>query len=106
MGGRGSASSVPRYTQKQKAMIDRLRKMANKYGYEDVKVKTDKSGTVSYEYTERKTVTHVHGGKMQSADKNDIYERVTKQSGKIMPDGLRKKNKPEISDKLIKRGKR
>ena len=106
MGGRGSASNVPRYTQKQKAMIDRLKKMADKYGYEDVKVKTDKSGAVSYEYTERKTVTKVHGGKMQSADKNDIYERLTKQSGKIMPDGLRKKNKTEVTDKLIKKGKR
>lgn len=106
MGGHGSVSNIARYTLKQKAMIDRLKKMADKYGYEDVKVKTDKSGTVSYEYTERKTVTHVHGGKMQSADKNDVYERLTKQSGKIMPDGLRKKNKPEIFDKIIKKGKR
>lgn len=106
MGGRGSVSNIARYTPKQKAMIDRLKKMADKYGYEDVKVKTDKSGAVNYQYTERKRVTKVYGGKMQSADKNDIYERTTKQSGKIMPDGLRKKNKPEIFDKIIKKGKR
>lgn len=66
----------------------------------------DKSGNVHYEYIERKRVTQVHTGKMQSPDKNDIYERVKKNSGVIMPDGLIKKNKSEYTDTLIKKGRR
>lgn len=80
--------------------------MAKKYGYEEVKIKMDKDGAVNYEFSTRRRVYEVHGGKMQSPDKNDIYERTEKQSGKIMPDGLRKKNKTKVTDRLIKRGKR
>ena len=106
MGGRRSASNITHYTAKQKARVDGLKRMAEKYGYKDVKIKMGKDGAVNYEYTEKKRVTKVHVGKMIDPAKNDIYERTTKQSGKIMPDGLRKKNKAEVTDKLIKSGKR
>lgn len=106
MGGRGSTSNISRYTPKQKVLVDRLKRMAKEYRYEDVKITMGKDGAVNYEFSTRKRVYGIHGGKMQSPDKNDIYERTEKQSGKIMPDGLRKKNKTEVTDKLIKKGKR
>lgn len=43
---------------------------------------------------------------MHSPEKNDIYERTEYYSGKIMRDGLRKKNKTVYTDVLVKRGKR
>lgn len=107
MGGRGSVSNIAHYTSKQKVLVDRLKKMAKEYGYEDVKFTMGKDGAVNYEYTEKRRVTEVHVGKMIDPSKDKIYERTTKQSGKIMPDGLRKKNKAEVTDKFIKRrGKR
>lgn len=107
MGGRGSTSNISRYTPKQKVLVDRLKRVAKEYGYEDVKITMGKDGAVNYKYTEKRRVTKVHAGKMIDPSKDKIYERTTKQSGKIMPDGLRKKNKAEVTDKFIKiRGKR
>lgn len=107
MGGRGSASNIAGYTPKQKVLVDRLKRMAKEYRYEDVKITMGKDGAVNYEYTEKRRVTKAHAGKMIDPSKDKIYERTTKQSGKIMPDGLRKKNKAEVTDKFIKiRGKR
>lgn len=103
MGGRGSASNITHYTAKQKARVDGLKRMAEKYGYKDVKIKMGKDGAVNYEYTEKKIVTKAHVGKMIDPAKDRIYERSTKQSGKIMPDGLKKKNKAEVTDRFIKR---
>lgn len=107
MGGRGSTSNISRYTPKQKVLVDRLKRMAKEYGYEDVKITMGKDGAVNYEYTEKRRVTKAHVGKMIDTSKDKIYERTTKQSGKIMPDGLRKKNRAEMTDRFIKRrGKR
>ena len=60
MGGRGSASNITHYTAKQKARVDGLKRMAEKYGYKDVKIKMGKDGAVNYEYTEKTRVTEVH----------------------------------------------
>lgn len=65
--------------------------MAKEYGYEDVKITMGKDGAANYEYTEKRRVTKAHVGKMIDPSKDKIYERTTKPSGKIMPDGLRKK---------------
>lgn len=107
MGGRASSSGLRGITQAQKKKVAGLYRVAKEFGYEDVKVNVTKDGIVHYEYTEKRRVTEVHVGKMIDSSKDKLYERTTKQSGKIMPDGLRKKNKAEVTDKFIKRrGKR
>lgn len=45
-------------------------------------------------------------GKMQDPTKNDVILRTTVESGKIMKDGLIKKNKSIKTEKIIKKGKR
>lgn len=56
MGWRGSVSNIAHYTSKQKVLVDRLKKMAKEYGYEDVKFTMGKDGAVNYEYTEKRRV--------------------------------------------------
>lgn len=81
------------------------RNAKNSERYSKPTFKKNKDGTVSYEYTVTRHVEYVHGGKMQSPDKNDIYKRTEYYSGKIFPDGLRKENKTTKEDVLIKKGR-
>lgn len=79
-----------------------LYRVAKEYGYEDVKVNVTKNGIVNYEWTEKRPVTKVHGINPQN---NIPYERTTIHSGKIMPDGLVKRNISEVIDQRVKKGK-
>lgn len=56
--------------------------------------------------TQATTVQKVHGGRMQSADKNDIYQRTKTHHGTIGKDGLVLRGKTTANDKLIKLGKK
>lgn len=112
MGGRGGSgglsSSISKATSEQKTKMNRLIKRNEKpnYGYSKPTFHMNKDGSVSYDYTVTRIVNEVHNSKMQSEDKNDVYERTEYYSGKIMKDGLIKKNKKTYKDVLIKRGKR
>lgn len=74
-------------------------------GYSQPSFKMNKDGSVSYKFTRTSIMQYVHGGKMQSPDKNDTYERTQYYSGMIMPDGLRKENKTIKEDILIRKGR-
>lgn len=104
MGSRGQ-SSRKGFTSAQKAKADNIKRQAEKRGYTDIKFKRNKDGEVEYSYTEKKNVQFVHGGKMISPDKNDLYERTIIHSGKIGKDGLIKRNKDEKTDVLLQRGR-
>lgn len=109
MGGRGSKSGGlgGNISEEQKRKMDRLVKRNEEYdNFSKPTFRRDKDGNIEYEYTDTKIVNKVHGGKMQSPDKNDIYKRVTIESGRIMKDGLVKKNKSVKTETLIKKGKR
>lgn len=111
MGGRGGASglsSVPRTTPEQNRIIGNIERVLERdsaQGYSKPTFKTNNDGSVSYEYTRTKTIENVHGGKMQSTEKNDIYERTEHYSGVIMRDGLRRANKTTKDDVLIRKGR-
>lgn len=109
MGGRGGSSglgSFSRATPEQTRLMNNLRKRNEKNDtYSQPTFKMNKDGSVSYEYTQKRIIHHVHGGKMQSEEKNDVYERTERYSGTIMPDGLRKQNKTTKEDVLIRKGR-
>ncbi|MBU5481733.1 hypothetical protein [Blautia sp. MSJ-19] len=105
MGGRGGSSGLSPSSEQQRLM-DGLKRRNEHYGWSVPKFGKNKDGSVSYEYTREKIVHHVHGGKMQGPEKNDIYRRTEVVTGKIMKDGLRRENKPVKTETLIKRGKR
>lgn len=104
MGSRGQ-SSRKGFTSAQKAKADNIKRQAEKRGYTDIKFKRNQDGEVEYSYTEKTNVQFVHGGKMISPDKNDLYERTIIHSGKIGKDGLIKRNKDEKTDVLLQRGR-
>lgn len=116
MGGRGSAGSVSnsmsKATSDQKTKMNRMQKrnkkynIPDKYEYSKPTFHMNKDGSVSYDYTIKRIVFEVHNSKMQSEDKNDVYERTEYYSGKIMKDGLIKKDKKKYKDVLIRKGKR
>lgn len=112
MGGRGSASGMPTgvSSEQRRLMNNLIRRNSNpknsKQEYSEPRFTKNKDGSVTYEYQKKRLVTKVHGGKMQSEEKNDIYERTETYSGKIMRDGLHRKNKSVYTDVLVKRGKR
>ena len=107
MGGRGGSSGFASVSPEQKRLMSNLQKRNAKYDmYSAPKFTKNKDGSVSYEYKKEQIINHVHGGKMQSAEKNDIYRRTEVITGKIMKDGLRRENKPIKTETLIKRGKR
>lgn len=107
MGGRGGSSGLLSASAKQKQIMNNLRKRNAKYDmYSEPKFYLNKDGSVSYEYKKEKIVNRVHGGKMQSEEKNDIYRRTEVITGKIMKDGLWRDNKPVKTEVLIKKGKR
>lgn len=107
MGGRGGSSGFASASPEQKFLMSNLQKRNAKYDmYSAPKFTKNKDGSVSYEYKKERIINRVHGGKMQSAEKNDIYRRTEIITGKIMKDGLRRENKPIKTETLIKRGKR
>lgn len=106
MGGRGGSSGFT-LSSEQKRLMNNLQKRNAKYDmYSAPKFTKNKDGSISYEYKKEQIINHVHGGKMQSTEKNDIYRRTEVITGKIMKDGLRRENKPIKTETLIKRGKR
>lgn len=108
MGGRGSSSGISGASPKQLRLMNNLVKRNAKEatrGGSKPKFTKNKDGSITYEYQIKHRTAKVHGGKMQSPEKNDIYERTEHYSGKIMQDGLRKKNKTVYTDVLVKRGK-
>lgn len=111
MGGRGGAvglSSTSRTTPEQNRIMGNMERVLERdsaHGYSKPTFKTNKDGSISYEYTRARTIEYVHGGKMQSQEKNDIYERTEHYSGVIMRDGLRRANKTTSDDVLIRKGR-
>ena len=69
------------------------------------KFKVRSDGIVEYSYTETRNYAHVHGGKMQSEEKNDIVERKTVFTGTIGTDGLLRKGQSSKEERIIKRGR-
>lgn len=110
MGGRGSPSGIssaspsPQQRRLMNNLVKRNAKEAAR-GFSNPKFTKNKDGSITYEYQIKHRTVKIHGGKMQSPEKNDIYERTEHYSGKIMRDGLRKKNKTVYTDVLVKRGK-
>lgn len=110
MGGRGSPSGIssaspsPQQRRLMNNLVKRNAKEAAR-GFSKPKFTKNKDGSITYEYQIKHRTVKIHGGKMQSPEKNDIYERTEHYSGKIMRDGLRKKNKTVYTDVLVKRGK-
>lgn len=88
-----------------KKKMNRLREIAPKNGYQNIKFSQNKDGTIDYTYERERDVVHVHGGKMQSPEKNDLYKRTEYYSGKIMKDGLIKRNLMTHEDVLVRKGK-
>ena len=100
-----------KYTEQQKARVDRFQSVLDNdtvRGYVKGTFKHSllDDGRVSYSYETRQRYERVHGGKMISPDKNDTVEKTTINSGYFGKDGLWIKNKPETTEKIIKRGKR
>jgi hypothetical protein len=109
MGGRGSDSGFRAgggVTQEQQTIMKRFEKKYPNLGYTKPTFKKQNDGFIAFEYSKTRVVTHVHGGKMQSPDKNDIYERTQTYRGKIGKDGLILRGDSTSVDKLINRGKR
>lgn len=105
MGGRGGNSGFLRPSNDQQKKMNRLREIAPKNGYQNIKFSQNKDGTIDYTYERERDVVHVHGGKMQSPEKNDLYKRTEYYSGKIMKDGLIKRNLMTHEDVLVRKGK-
>lgn len=106
MGARGSSGGISRATQAQKRIMSNISKSVQKNPENsDLSFKMLKNGDVEFTYTETRTITHVHGSKMQSEEKNDILKRVSVYHGTIGKDGLWRKNRKSKTETLIKKGK-
>ena len=107
MGGRGGSSGMRVATVQQHKMMENLKKRNEKYSeYSAPKFSMNKDGSVSYEYKKERLYTHVHGGKMRSPEKDDIYRRTEVITGKSMKDGLLREDKPVKTEVLVKKGRR
>lgn len=109
MGGRGGSSGIGVSPEQRRIMNNLIRRNSDPknvaYRYSEPRFTQNKDGSVTYEYQTKQTVYKVHNSKMQSEEKNDVYERTKTYSGKIMRDGLHRKNKSVYTDVLIKQGK-
>lgn len=109
MGGRGASSGVIRLqnaTTEQKRIMENIKNALTKRPESgNLKFTIDKSGVVLYAYTERRIYHKVHASKMASPEKEDIVERTTHHKGYVFKDGLRKEDRPESSENLIRRGR-
>ena len=107
MGGRGSGSSRGGWskvsgTARQTQLISNLTRIVKRdYNTEPTFTK-QKDGGIGYEYTKIQKFQDVGGGKFIDPRKNGMIEKTTIETGIIMPDGLIKKNKPQITKKIIK----
>ncbi len=99
---RGGGKATP---QQEKMMNNMKNRNANNSAFSEPTFKTNKDGTVSFEFTKKRIINYVHNSKMQSEDKNDVYERTEYHSGRIMKDGLLNQNKTTYEDVLIKKGR-
>lgn len=105
-GGRGASSGITvTRTVQQSAKINNITKAAKEYGYKNLKFTMDKDGIINYSFETTRIVYKVHNSKMQDPSKDDVYERTEYNSGKILRDGLIKRNKTEKNERLIKKGK-
>lgn len=100
-----------KYTDQQKARIDRFQSVldndtARGYVKGTFKHSLLDDGRVLYSYETKRNYVREHVGKMLSPDKADLIERTEINSGYFGKDGLWIKNKPETTEKIIKRGKR
>lgn len=93
MGGRGGAGGgLGRATKEQRRIMGNMRAAISKDAHKsapEFRVRSD--GVVEYTYTETRNYARVHGGKMQSEEKNDTVERKTVFTGTIGKDGLLRK---------------
>lgn len=109
MGGRGASSgviSLHNATTEQKRIMRNIRNSLTKRPESGgLKFTMDKNGVVRYTYTERRIYHKVHASKMASPEKDDIVERTTHHKGYVFKDGLRKEDRPESSEALIRRGR-
>lgn len=106
MGGRGGSSGFSYPTSEQQRRMNRLREIGQRDNYRNIQFERNRDGSIDFSYERQRRVEYVHGGKMQDPNKNDTYERTEYHTGKIMPDGLIKRNKTTKEDKLIRRGRR
>lgn len=106
MGSRGGASGFLSSTREQQRRMNRLREIGQSDNYQNIRFERNRDGSIDFSYQRQRRIGYVHGGKMQDPSKDDIYERTEYYTGKIMPDGLIKRNKTTREDKLIRRGRR
>lgn len=105
--GGGSTPSLSQATSEQNRIMNNMKKALSKRSIATApQFEMQADGDVAYKYSMVRKVEHVHDSKMQSPEKNDIYERTETYTGIIRPDGLRLKNKTTTNDILIKKGKR
>lgn len=107
MGGRGGAGGgLGRATSEQRRIMGNMSAAISEDVHKTApKFKLRSDGIVEYTYTETRNYAHVHGGKMQSEEKNDIVERKTVFTGTIGKDGLLRKRKSSKEERIIKRGR-
>lgn len=107
MGGRGGAGGgLGRATSEQRRIMGNMSAAISEDAHKTApKFKLRSDGIVEYTYTETRNYAHVHGGKMQSEEKNDIVERKTVFTGTIGKDGLLRKGKSSKEERIIKRGR-
>ena len=107
MGGRGgSGGGIGLATEEQRRIMKNMVSAISKDAYKTApKFKLRSDGIVEYTYTETRNYAHVHGGKMQSEEKNDIVERKTVFTGTIGTDGLLRKGQSSKEERIIKRGR-
>ena len=105
-GKRTKSASNQNYTPQQQQKINNMTKsLAKRSGATQPTFTIQQDGVVRYEYTMTRTVNVVHNSKMQSADKNDVYKRTEICTGTIGKDGLIKKDKTQVNDILVKKGR-
>ena len=107
MGGRGGAGGgLGRATKEKRRIMGNMRAAISKDAHKsapEFRVRSD--GVVEYTYTETRNYARVHGGKMQSEEKNDTVERKTVFTGTIGKDGLLRKGASTKEEKIIKHGR-
>lgn len=112
MGGRGSSfgggggGTLSKASPEQKKIMTNILNVTEKNGYSKPVFKPQSDGFIYFEYLVEKHTVHVHGGKMQSPEKDDVYLTTETHRGRIGRDGLIIREKTTHSDKLVKRGKR
>jgi len=107
MGGRGSASGLLSGTAQQEQKMSNIKRALanNRFVTSPVVFSKNKDGSIGFSYTETQRYAREKGGKMISPEKADVIERTTVVTGSIYKDGLILKNKPQKTERLIKKGR-